>query len=66
MMCSSKTKHNEDREYWNWSQTGRYAYAYNTRCRIKHGQPTWYFSFMGRKEKMASFQKKDRDQDYSN
>jgi hypothetical protein len=64
MMCSSKTKNDEDRQYWNWSQTGRYAY--NTHCRIKHGQPTWYFSFMGRKEKMASFQKKSRDQDYSN
>lgn len=26
-------------------------------CRVKHGQPTWYFSFMGRKEERENFAK---------
>lgn len=25
--------------------------SYDRKCRISHGDPTWYFSFMGRKEK---------------
>ncbi|RAH40447.1 uncharacterized protein BO95DRAFT_457380 [Aspergillus brunneoviolaceus CBS 621.78] len=44
--CMDNTKNLEkggdrDRDYW----------AYDVGCRIKHGEPTWYFSFMGRREK---------------
>ncbi|KAI0871490.1 hypothetical protein GGS24DRAFT_503766 [Hypoxylon argillaceum] len=29
---------------------------YDRGCRVKHGQPTWYFSYMGRKELMLRHQ----------
>lgn len=56
MMSSNKNKLNEDSDYWTHAERREY----DDGCRIKHGQPTWYFSFMGRKEKMDIFQKKDR------
>jgi hypothetical protein len=58
MMCSSKNKQNEDSDYWTHADPR----VYDAHCRIKHGQPTWYFSFMGRKERMDLFfaQKGDR------
>ena len=39
----------EDSDYWqhNELQEGEW----DSGCRVSHGQPTWYFSFMGRKEK---------------
>jgi hypothetical protein len=26
---------------------------YDEGCRVTHGEPTWYFSYMGRKEKLG-------------
>ncbi|KAF7162844.1 hypothetical protein CNMCM5623_007966 [Aspergillus felis] len=51
--CTDRTKDlriegNKDQDYWfhnEWKE------SYDRRCRISHGEPTWYFSFMGRKEK---------------
>lgn len=47
-----KTK-DEDTDYWehNNFEGGRY----DSGCHIDHGQPTWYFSFMGRKEDRDRF-----------
>lgn len=56
MMSSSKNEENEDKDYWTHATRG----VYDNDCRISHGQPTWYFSFMGRKEKMDLFKKKDK------
>lgn len=46
----------EDAEYWNHNTPN----VWGDKCRIQHGQSTWYFSFMGRREKMDNFQKKFR------
>ncbi|RHZ68423.1 hypothetical protein CDV55_104637 [Aspergillus turcosus] len=51
--CMDRTKdlkvdRNKDQDYWFhhlWQE------SYDRKCRISHGEPTWYFSFMGRKEK---------------
>ncbi|GIC86439.1 uncharacterized protein Aud_002811 [Aspergillus udagawae] len=43
-----RVKGNTDQDYWfhnEWKE------SYDSNCRISHGEPTWYFSFMGRKEK---------------
>ncbi|PYH93999.1 hypothetical protein BO71DRAFT_450356 [Aspergillus ellipticus CBS 707.79] len=51
--CMDKTKNlgeggDQDDDYWHyWKRYSRY----DSKCRIMHGQPTWYFSFMGRREK---------------
>jgi hypothetical protein len=55
-MCSSKNTQNEDSDYWTHTDPR----VYDEHCRISHGQPTWYWSFMGRKEKMDTFQGKDK------
>lgn len=36
-----------DHEYW---ASGRQK-KWDSKCRISHDEPTWYFSFMGRREK---------------
>jgi hypothetical protein len=51
--CMVRTKavmldHNTDQDYWFHH---RWEESYDRDCRIAHGEPTWYFSFMGRKEK---------------
>lgn len=43
----------EDDDYWVYSQTRG---AYDGGCRVSHGEPTWYFSFMGGREKRGGFQ----------
>lgn len=41
-----------DREYWSYAERGTFKY-FGCKCRIgSHEEPTWYFSFMGRKEDM--------------
>lgn len=50
--CMSVTKalqegRDPDHEYWLSGK--RLKWDFN--CRITHGEPTWYFSFMGRREK---------------
>ncbi|KAJ5163161.1 uncharacterized protein N7500_004991 [Penicillium coprophilum] len=41
----------ENSEYWSLD-TIRYVYGKD--CRISHGQPTWYFSFMGHRDRNPS------------
>ncbi|KAK2799347.1 hypothetical protein FQN50_008506 [Emmonsiellopsis sp. PD_5] len=56
--CMDKTKNlrlqgDEDDDYWSHSS---HRDSYDSQCRIKHDQPTWYFSFMGRSEKRGQFE----------
>ncbi|PYI16945.1 hypothetical protein BO99DRAFT_424316 [Aspergillus violaceofuscus CBS 115571] len=51
--CMDLTKNlhkggDRDRDYWAYMLPRD---RYDKDCRIKHGEPTWYFSFMGRREK---------------
>lgn len=44
-----------DREYWAYAETGAFRH-HGCKCRMGvHDEPTWYFSFMGRKEDMMRF-----------
>ncbi|KAJ5534618.1 hypothetical protein N7527_000872 [Penicillium freii] len=38
----------ENSEYWALDIP---RYVYDKTCRIRHGEPTWYFSFMGRRDR---------------
>jgi len=55
----------EDEDYWRHAEKG--YYRSRGTCRVPHGQPTWYFSFMGRKErqnkKMAGLDELKREED---
>ncbi|KAK2747833.1 hypothetical protein FQN55_004709 [Onygenales sp. PD_40] len=56
--CMNETKNlrlqgDEDDDYWSHNSRRE---TYDDQCRIKHGQPTWYFSFMGRSEKRGQFE----------
>ncbi|RHZ63233.1 uncharacterized protein CDV56_107643 [Aspergillus thermomutatus] len=51
--CMDRTKGlrvegNKDDDYWSHNA---WKDSYDRDCRISHNEPTWYFSFMGRKEK---------------
>ena len=50
--CIDKTKpkinDDVDADYWNHVDLG--TDKWDSGCRIRHGEPTFYFSFMGRKE----------------
>ena len=46
-----------DRDNDYWSHVDMDAEDWDRGCRINHGEPTWYFSFMGRKEDMGQFMK---------
>ena len=47
-MDRSKPKtRDEDSDYWQHNKLRPGEWDHN--CRVNHGQPTWYFSFMGRK-----------------
>ncbi|KAI1078483.1 hypothetical protein F5B20DRAFT_582399 [Whalleya microplaca] len=51
--CMHKFKTgDEDCDYWEHARLRQYDHG----CRFKHGQPTWYFSYMGRRETMNKFQ----------
>ncbi|KAI0013958.1 hypothetical protein F4779DRAFT_639098 [Xylariaceae sp. FL0662B] len=51
--CMHKFKTGDEHsDYW---EHGR-LYEFDRGCRFKHGQPTWYFSYMGRREIMSKFQ----------
>lgn len=43
-----KNHPDEDSEYW---ALDAMRYVYDTTCRIRHGEPTWYFSFMGLRDR---------------
>jgi hypothetical protein len=47
-----------DKDYWNHARTD---VKWNAHCRISHGQPTWYYSFMGRRDKMIEWRKLHTD-----
>lgn len=52
-MSSSKPKLGDaDEDYWCHASLGVH---WDHGCRVKHQQPTWYFSFMGRKQKMVEW-----------
>lgn len=53
-MDASKPKIGDaDEDYWRHEEDEKW----DDGCRISHGQPTWYFSFMGRKEKQIKWTK---------
>jgi len=43
-----------DRDYWEHDKNR----IWDVDCRISHSQPTWYFSFMGRRAEMKAHQLK--------
>ena len=47
----------DDREYWNNSKCGHFSRG---TCRIKHGRFSWYWSFLGKREKMDHFHGEER------
>ena len=54
LVCMDKSKNltlgkNWDHDYWTHGREGRY----DTGCGITHGESSWYFSYMGRKEKLG-------------
>ena len=54
-MDASKPKlSSEDEDYWKHTKLD---IPWDAGCRISHDQPTWYFSFMGRKAKMMEWRK---------
>lgn len=57
--CPTKSKFGcDDVDYWNHCMEFQYDHG----CTVRHGQPTWYFSFMGRPGDMKQFQKKLREE----
>lgn len=55
--CITKTKFGcEDEDYWNHCLDFEYDHG----CTVTHGQPTWYFSYLGRPEDMKQYQKKKK------
>ena len=52
-MDASKPKlDTDDADYWNHTDLG---VSWDKGCRIRHRQPSWYFSFLGRKSKMTEW-----------
>ncbi|THV51991.1 hypothetical protein BGAL_0092g00040 [Botrytis galanthina] len=47
-----------DQAYWEHDRMGEWSLD----CRISHGQPTWYFSFMGRPSAMILYRKKMKEE----
>lgn len=53
---------NKDTDYWHHAD--RFV-KWDEGCRIRHDQPTWYFSFMGRRTKQAHYNRRPRgDRNY--
>jgi hypothetical protein len=54
-MNASKPKlGSDDEDYWKHTNL---SVGWDHGCRLRHGQPTWYFSFMGRRAKMIEWNK---------
>jgi hypothetical protein len=49
----------DDEDYWRHDETG---VAWDRKCRISHGQATWYYSFMGRRQKQINWVRRRRGQ----
>lgn len=49
-LCLDCMQNNPDEnpEYWALDTP---RYVYDNTCRIRHGEPSWYFSFMGRRDR---------------
>lgn len=57
--CLTKTKFgSEDKDYWNHCLD----FGYDHGCTVAHGQPTWYFSYLGRPVHMKQYQKRMKAQ----
>ena len=57
-MAGSKCKFGDaDGDYWRHADND---VQWDANCRIKHGQPSWYFSFLGRREKMIEWTQKGK------
>lgn len=57
--CLTKTKFEcEDEDYWNHCLD----FEYDRGCTLAHGQPTWYFSYLGRPWRMKQYQKRMKAQ----
>jgi hypothetical protein len=55
--CMKMTKTgNEDDDYFEHDLKKKW----DSGCRIKHGQPTWYFSYMGRKSELKKHQERKK------
>lgn len=53
----SSSNEADDREYWDNSKCGYFSRG---TCRIKHGRSSWYWSFLGKREKMDHFHGEER------
>ena len=53
---------NADTDYWKHNKLDMSDFVRD--CRIKHQEPTWYFSFMGRRDAMDRFQRDQRARMY--
>lgn len=57
--CLTKTKfESEDDDYWKHCRN----FVFDNGCTVRHGQPTWYFSYMGRPEVLQQWAKKKREE----
>ena len=59
--CLDRTKpkfEDTDKDYWLHASLGECDWCRG--CRVKHKQPTWYFSFMGRQDERDRMIKKKR------
>lgn len=58
--CMDRTKPKTgdiDKDYWTYDLWSDWSFD----CHIAHGQPTWYFSFMGRKTLMKAHNEKKKE-----
>jgi hypothetical protein len=56
--CMKRTKSGDvDDDYWEHD----FEKIWDSGCRIKHGQPSWYFSFMGRKTDMKNHKQRKKE-----
>lgn len=54
---ASSSNEADDREYWNNAKCGYFSRG---TCRIKHSRSSWYWSFLGKREKMDHFHEEER------
>ena len=47
-----------DEDYWHHSKL---SVHWDAGCRIRHAQPSWYFSFLGRRHKMVEWMQSLRE-----
>ena len=58
MSASDPRIGNSDELYWNHTKTG---VPWDQGCRISHGQPSWYSSFLGSRQKMQDWVRRPRN-----